>query len=359
MPSYCSFLVFRPDEIDLVESLCAEAGWSTRHICDPSLRFKFTERGVQKKTQADDYGEYDVLRSGEEYGRLLVLEADQCEANNIIELVGAAFVILKGFQESSDYLFPNHGIEIPNDPIEREKIFRCRFRTPAYFQRFFYWEELPVAIAVAARAWRDKKLVYAIHKLAISYRTEHVTPNSMHPREGQIFEKHTTRFASHVGSSVAINLAYSAIQELDLDVKASSQKPRWLDKDAFVWNPQLLENIEERLEKSGISRDRTIDWIVRGDPTEVEVHPMRDTPARLSNGEMIRDREISLPDAINSCEYLRNFMTAHAFSKSTPLLGPYEVFNTQNVARLLLLSKCGLFNVWTGDLKTGFSKLPT
>ena len=359
MPSYCSFLVFRPDEIDLVESLCAKAEWSTRHICDPSSRFKFTERGVQTTTRADDLGEYGVLRSGEEFGRLLVLEADQCEADNIIDLIGAAYLILKGFQESNDYFFPNHSVEIPNDPIEREEIFRCLFRTQSYFQRFFNGLELPVAVAVAARAWRDKKLIYAIHKLALSYMTESVTPNSMHPSEGQIFEKHTENFSSHVGTSVAINLAYSAIQELGLDIKSSNQKPRWRDKSTFDWNPEVLEDIKKRLEKSGVSCDKTIDWIVRGDASEVEVHPVRDAPTSFYNEETIRDRKLLLPDAINSCEYLRNYLTAHAFSKSTARLGPYEVFNTQNVARLLILSKCGLFNVWTWDLKAGFSKLPT
>lgn len=349
MPSYCSFLVFRPNEIDLVQSICAGAGWSTRHISDPSKKFRFTERGVQTINRAADIDEYSELREGEEFGRLLVLEEEQSGADNIIQLICDANLILEAFKDQS--YPPNQGFEIPENLIERDEIFKLMFRTQPYFQSVYHRLELPVAVALAARAWGDKKLVYAIHKLALSYTTESVTPHSMHPRYGQAFRKHTNDYASHVATSVAINLAYSAIQELGLDVRSNSQKPRWLDKEAFIWNPDVLKDIQARLEKAGISRDRTVDWIIRGEASEVEVHPVRDTPARLNNGEMIRDRELLLPDAINSCEYLRNYMTAHAFSSSTPLLGPYEVFNTQNVARLLILSKCGLLNIWTKNLK--------
>ncbi len=72
--------------------------------------------------------------------------------------------------------------------------------------------------------------------------------------------------------------------------------------------------------------------------------------AEHSDGHKVRDVTVSLPDAIHACSYLRNFMTAHAFSSNTPRLGPYEVFNVQSVARRLILSNCKLWNVWTDDL---------
>jgi len=184
---------------------------------------------------------------------------------------------------------------------------------------------------------------------------ESVSPNSMHPRFKQIFEKHSSDYSSHVGTSVAINLAYSAIQELGLDVRASSKNRRWSDNEKFVWNPDVLEKLQTRLKDAGIDPDGTIDWIVRGERSEVEVHPFRDSLAVHSDGGEVRDIKLSLPDAINRCEHLRNSMTAHAFSSSTPLLGPYEVYNTQKVARFLTLSKCGLWNIWTDDLKARYA----
>lgn len=173
----------------------------------------------------------------------------------------------------------------------------------------------------------------------------------MHPRYGQKFQKHTKNFVSHVGTSVAINLAYSAIEELGLGVKASGKVPRSIGKETFIWNPEVLTPFRNRLRKEGIDPEQKIDWITRGEKSEVAVYETLDTPSQHSDGLEVRDRQILLTDAINFCEFLRNQMTAHGFSSATQRLGPYEVYNVQQVARFLILSKCGLWNTWTEDLR--------
>ncbi len=80
----------------------------------------------------------------------------------------------------------------------------------------------------------------------------------MHPKHGQVFQKHSPDFSAHVGTSIAINLAYSAIQELGLDVRSSSKNPRWLDKKRFVWNPDVLEDLNESIEQLQADLD---EWI--------------------------------------------------------------------------------------------------
>lgn len=316
------------------------------------MKYKFTSSGMSEITAVSALKELGELQKGEDYGRLLVLDARHRDAINFIELVRAANLIIEGVPDQ--FSLSGTGIEIPDDPTEREQLFELVFRSVGYFEHFTYRQTLPVAVAVATRAWSDSSLVYAIHKLAQSYMLESVSPHSMHPRYEQVFQKHTNEFSSHVGTSVAINLAYSAIQELGLDVRSSSQNPRWLNNKEFIWNPSVLSNLLARLKAAGIDPDKTIDWVVRGIDTEVEVHPIRDSYVVHSYGGQVRDIELSLPDAINSCEYLRNFMTAHAFRESTSLLGPYEVYNTQQVARYLILSKCNLWNTWTKDLRAHF-----
>ncbi|MEQ8658520.1 MAG: hypothetical protein RIC24_14560 [Hyphomicrobiales bacterium] len=308
---------------------------------------------MSEVSQASALPAFGGLHEGEEYGQVLVFEAEQDEADNAIALIRAANLILEGYPNR--FSSSGHGLEIPDDRNEHVKVFELLFRTTGYFEEFTYRETLPVAVAVAAKAWSDSPLIYAIHKLAQSIMTESVSPHSMHPRHRQVFEKHSSDFASHVGTSVAINLAYSTIQELGLDVRASAKNKRWSDNKDFVWNQDVLGRLKTRLKEAGIDPDRTIDWVVRGEKSEVEVHPLRDDLTAYSDGGVVRDLELSLPDAINRCEHLRNFMTAHAFSISTPLLGPYEVYNTQQVARFLLLSKCQLWNIWTDDLRAGYS----
>lgn len=354
MPDLCSFLVFRPCEIDLIHSICATANWSTRDIPDPSMRYAFSERGgISELSQASALKDIGARCEGQQGGRLLLLETEQAQADNIIQLVCAANVILEGFPVIKNP--PTFGFELPDDEADREITFENLFRRDVLFQRFTYRYTLPIAVAIAAEAWRNKKLVYAIHKLAQSYETECVTPWSMHPRNGQAFEKHTDNFASHVGTSVAINLAYSSIEELDLGVKASGKIPRSIEKGTFVWNPKVLEPFKARLRNAGIDPERTIDWVTRGDQSEVQVYDMFNQLSEYSDGVEVRDREVSLPDAINFSEFLRNKMTAHAFSSETQRLGPYEVYNVQQVARILILSKCNLWNTWTEDLRKRYN----
>ncbi|MCZ4352308.1 hypothetical protein O4H61_07240 [Roseovarius aestuarii] len=308
---------------------------------------------MSELSQASALKDIGIRREGQESGRLLLLESGQTEADNIIQLVCAANIILEGFP--FDKTPPTCGFELSDDEADRQITFENVFRSDGLFQWFTYRQTLPVAVAIAAEAWRDKNLVYAIHKLARSYETECVTPWSMHPRYGQVFEKHTDDFASHVGTSVAINLAYSATEELDLGVKASREKPRSIGKGTFVWNPKVLEPFKARLRNAGIDPERTIDWVTRGDQSEVPVYEMLNQLSEHSDGVEVRDRQISVPDAINFSEFLRSKMTAHAFSSETNRLGPYEVYNVQQVARFLILSKCNLWNTWTEELRNRYN----
>lgn len=347
MPNFCSFQIFEPRQTELVASLCKRVGWKVSFISDPSKRFTFSKYGYSELSHPSALATFDALREGENYGQLLVVEGKVAEANNIIQLIRAADLVLEGFPDQK-YRTPS-GFEIPKDALEQERIFKNVFRTTGFFELFSFMTERPVSVAMAANAWSDKGTVYAIHKLAKSYEIEAVTPWSTHPRYAQIFEKHSEEFSDHVRSSIAINLAFSAIEELSLQIKSSSTKPRWLDKE-FTWNPAVLADITSRLEEAAIDPNRTINWIVRGDKTELSMQPVRQRFAAYGDGQVVRDIELSVPDAIHACSYLRNCMTAHAFSDKTKLIGPYQVFNVQQVARFLILSKCRLFNVWTNDL---------
>lgn len=279
---------------------------------------------------------------------MLVLDCEEDEANNITQLIWAANLVLEAFPPEQN--LPSYVFALSDDDAKRQEVFQWVFRTDVYFKGFIHRGTMPIAVALAAKAWSERKLVYAIYKLARSYDTESVTPGSMHPRHGHVFEKHTKDFGSHVGTLIAINLAYSAIEELGLAIGAHTNKPRSLNKKQFIWNPEVLEPLRKRLPKAGIDPDRSIDWVARGDTTEVPIYKMLDEPTEYADGQVVRDRRVKLYDAINFCEYLRNRMTAHAFSGNTARLGPYEVYNAQFVARFLVLAKCRLWGVRPEDL---------
>lgn len=348
MPSYCSFLIFRPDEIDLVLSICSGKGLTVSTITDPSTRYRFSAKGMSEISQASAL-EMDFPG---DLGKLLLIEEDESTTDNFLQLISASNVVLEGFPDRGTPA--TRGFLLDDDPDKRDRLFETVFRSNGFFERFIWRESLPSAVALAAYAWGQKKLIYAIHKLARSYETESVTPHSMHPRYGQAFEKHTNEFASHVRSSIAINLAYSAIEELGLTVQASKENPRFLPGNNSEWNPDVLKPFQNRLFRSNIEPDTSIDWITRGEITEIQAFSGIGEASEFSDGGWIRDSKVSLPYAIQFCEFMRNQLTAHSFKDKTERLGPYEIFNCQNVARFLLLKRCEMFNVWTEDLRKRF-----
>lgn len=347
MQSYCSFLIVNPSHSTLVDSLCTPDDWSLRLRPDPSERFWFTQHGWRSLSHPTSLG---CQGTEESPGQLIVVEADELIANNIIQLVCASHDVIEG--NPSERIGLRSAIEIPNDSAEQQNLFRNVFQTKGYFGQFVHQPEIPVALYMATKAWLDKSIVYAIHKLSQSVARESITWWSTHPRHGQVFEKSSEHHADQVNTSVAINLAFSAIEELQLQVKSDAKSKRWLDNVTAEWNPLVLEDIKNRLAEAGVNPEHKVSWILRGDESisEASIRPTLGTPAPYSDSQVVRDLELTLPEALHFCSYIRNFMTAHKLREVSAYLGPYEVHNVQSVARLLILSKCGVWNVCAHDL---------
>lgn len=348
MTSYCSFLVSNPLHSRLIATVSEQAEWRISFLRDPSRRFWFQEHGKTTISHPEALGAQ--VGSGVPGQSLLVDAVEEAVANNIVQLICAAYDIIEG--NPSDRVGLRSVFPLPDDETERESIYENVFRTHGFFEQFIGPFELPVAVAVAAKAWSDRSLVYAIHKLSRSFATESITWWSAHPRYGQIFEKHSPLHSAHVGTSIAINLAFSAIEELQLQVKSSASNKRWLDLKAGQWNPAVLEDLRARLRAAHIDPDSTMSWIVRGDKSlaETEITPTLGIPTPYSDGQTVRDVEVTLPEALHICSFIRNYMTAHRFGEASPFLGPYEVHNVQSLARQLILCACGLWKVSTDDL---------
>lgn len=337
MPSYCSFLVFDPNEIDCVLSICVGLGFNVTSVTDPSKKYRFLQNGVREIAQPGSMGHYETG----ELGQLLIFNEDETTTDNFIQLVCASLVVLDGYTD--ERVRALKGFKLSERLEDRNRLSEIVFKSNGYFQHFIWRQSLSSAIVLAAHAWADKKLIYAIHKLAQSYTMECVTPHSIEPYYRQAFEKHTENFMAHVGTSIAINLAYSAIEELGLTVQASAQKPRFVS-DKSDWNPVVLEPFLQRLSNSKIERNATIDWIIRGAETELNYFSGIGEPSECADLSEIRDRKVSVPYAIHFCEYLRNKLTAHSFKDDTENLGPYEVHNCQRLARFLILKRCEMYN---------------
>lgn len=199
---------------------------------------------------------------------------------------------------------------------------------------------------IAGKIIKDNQLVYAIEKYKISIGLTSFTPHSAHPRYGQVFDNYDVKREYHTKAAFAIISAFSVIEELGLDVRSSQHKPRFTNSKNGEWNPEVLGDIQKRLNEIGIPNEMTFDWVYRGNPTRIEqeIKPYFGFDSEWMNyGETVRDKTLTMPEAIHNASYLRNFIAAHKFNELTQYISPYDVFNVQTLARKLILNKLGLW----------------
>ena len=198
------------------------------------------------------------------------------------------------------------------------------------------------ACELASRASRNRAASYAIHKLALSYQSSspHVmdldpgkSPRQFQVRDDPIY---------HVHLANAVTLAYSAIEELGLEIWAS-QKNRSKMPDG-KWNPTVKADIEARLRKSGIDDSSTALWLLRGPKTRIE--RLRPPPSigkpKWSRGK-VRDVNLSLIDALALSSWMRSKITTHRFPGSVRSLTVYDAHNVQSLARRLIIERFGFW----------------
>ena len=133
--------------------------------------------------------------------------------------------------------------------------------------------------------------------------------------------------------------AYSVIEELGLEVRASNQKPSVLNGK---WNPIVLADLENRLKAAGIDLSDTFPWLLRVTRRKIEMKKSLPItkPASWAYGR-VRDHEVNITDAIAYASWLRSNVSSHTIKETTRRLTAYDVANVQHLARRLILESIG------------------
>jgi hypothetical protein len=199
---------------------------------------------------------------------------------------------------------------------------------------------------VTQNIFTEQKAVYSIEKYKISLELASFNPHSIDPKYGQYFELFDIKRQFHTRAAFAIIAAFSVIEELGLEIRSSSKKPRFLDPNMGTWNPDVHGDIQKRLLEANIDETKTFDWVYRGSKTRIEqeIKPFFGFDSDwVIYGEDVRDKTLSLPEAIHNASYLRNYISAHKFNELTQFISPYDVYNVQALARMLILHKYGFW----------------
>jgi hypothetical protein len=215
-------------------------------------------------------------------------------------------------------------------------------------QGFSMASGFPLACILAAKASHRRAYQHAIFKLLLSFElfsTEIMDLDPSHWIPGRFVLNSPEH---HVHCAYSILSAYSAIEELGFEIRASQAVPSHI---GGRWNPEVKAELEGRLENGGIDISETFLWTLRDTPTRIEkTRP----PAVKSKAPWaywkVRDSEVELVDAIAYASWLRSKISAHGLNDLSESLSYYDVANTQHLARRLLLERLGFlankYEVW-------------
>jgi hypothetical protein len=258
-------------------------------------------------------------------------------AQRIFNLVRASSAVLAGNvrRDWEDW------VAIPTDPKtsgdlteeEAGTALRCQHLGAHGFNR---------ACFMASNVCRRRFLQYAVYKLFQSLCTASAPSVEQDPRYAPRKFGVEADAMAHVIFATAITLAYSSIEEMQLESRGSKDHPS-TNPDG-TWNQKNLEELLKRLMAKKINANIPILWTLRGPPTRIERKGryLGGVKASWTRGT-VRDKQVSIVDALRNASWLRSSITTHKFNQMTSSLTLYDVLNVQTLARRLIMEHLGLW----------------
>lgn len=213
----------------------------------------------------------------------------------------------------------------------------------------FSSDSIPEYFHLAALASKDYKLENSIIKYQLS--TEIYSQHFMDLHEVINWKTTDYRFIQ-MRFAYAIISAFSVIEELGLNVNVNVSVNKRSKLENGEWDKEVLDDLIERLIKSGVNVKEDVSWMIRGKETKIESkRPIKLTKtAEWADKEdsedydyfdtlKVNDGYVSFPDAINHISFLRSSISSHSVGKRIMDLSVFDVANAQHLARRLILEK--------------------
>ncbi len=217
---------------------------------------------------------------------------------------------------------------------------------------FIYIPNAFFACEIARRASRRYVYAYALFKHLLSHEIMPNDPHEFSPSRRPRKFVYSFLHHYHLRVAYAIILAYAAIEELGLELRASREHPSTINKKK---NPKVFTDLRKRLQKAGVHPQESVLWILPPSPTRIEKTlrgKSHDVHAAIApwNRKGVRDRWIPVEDAIMYASLLRSKISSHRIWKkdaSSLSLTVADARNVQDLARFLILKRLKLFKFLT------------
>jgi hypothetical protein len=262
------------------------------------------------------------------------------------DLIYSARLVLEGSTLLS-HLYPGEHAPIhlvsakENAALEGDELgFRNRTRVMT--------SNIPLACLMAARASFRLAYIYGLAKLRLSLELFSFPGVELDPYHSANIPKSPLP-EDHVRLAFAITSAWSCVEELGFEIRASSQKPSKLPDGR--WNPVVKTELEDRLRRGHVNIGEKFHWNLRGPRTRIE---RKRPPSIVQKAPWarydVRDGTMELIDAIHYVSFLRSWIATHKTDKNLlRVLSVYDVTNAQMLARRLLLDNMGVWRYWGSD----------
>lgn len=275
-------------------------------------------------------------KSREYIGKEVIIHASSSlRAQRVANLIHSAILLLdgSGFMHGTEpRIFP---VKRPQSKVEEEQ-FHDRLR-----KGLLQKPDIPLACIIAAKASFRHQYAYALAKLKLSYELYSTLFVNLNPYYSPNMPK-SPYPEDQVRFAYSIVLAYAVIEEIGLEIRASSKNPSTIKGQ---WNPVVKNELEKRLRQANVKLTENFLWTVRGARTSLEkARPPRKASKPTWARQFVRDTYVEVVDAIAHVSWLRSKVAAHRMNEAfVKVLSPYDVANAQFLARRLLLSKLGFW----------------
>jgi len=304
----------------------------TRHF--KSMRKKYPRYSVNYVSVSGDPSEAHIAPQ-------IVLEASsRIVAQRVFGLLLAALTIIDG----SAFLSFEDGVVIPKNRKKLEDLTSDDVVASAH--QILYRDNVVLASKFAAALSRKRFLSYAVFKLKLSFDLASAHMMELNPRYSRKGFAVSASPSDHVRLASAITLAYSAIEELELEPRPKNKKN--IKAADGSWEPNALADLLERLRGAGIDLKGTVAWSIRGSPTRIHRSARFPTGSTLPwTKGMVRDQAVKIEDALIAASWLRSRCSTHKYRTETQSITMFDVTNVQLLARRLLLERLDIWKTLT------------
>ncbi len=259
-------------------------------------------------------------------------------AMKVSDLINAAIILLSGDSVlDSGILYPVPFAKDERNKIPEEMSLSGVFSLPFVQQ----------AAKITCKASFRKAYYYALFKYRLGCSLCSISTIDLDPSI-YWYEPLSSFPSVHTRCAYAIILFYSVIEELGLEIRASTSNPSFIEGE---WNSKVKEDLETRLRKNRINVTESFSWNLRSTPTKIERELRKAGKLKPENKSSwakkdVRDSDINLVDAILLLSNLRSRVSSHKFGKLVGSISIYDVSNANFLARRLLLESMGFWHLF-------------